>query len=73
MQSERDDRTESTLSKLADDTKFGEVVYIPDGHTVIQVHLSGLDKWAERFLNEEKYNGLHLGREIIEFQPPRRV
>lgn len=57
MQSELDDGTESTLSKPADDAKFGGVIYIPDGHTVIQVHLSGLDKWAERFLNEDKYNG----------------
>ena len=58
-----EDGTECTLSKLADDTKLGDVAESTEGCAAIQRDLSRLENWADRILskfNKEKCKFLHL-------------
>jgi len=44
-----DIRTESTLSKFADETKVIEMARVPDDCAAVQTDLNKLAKWADRY------------------------
>lgn len=56
------DRTESTRTKFADDTKLGNDVDMLEGRAILQRHVDWLENWASRTkFNKGKCKIVHLG------------
>lgn len=70
--SDLDGKTECTLSKFVDNTKFGGAAGTPAGCVSIQKDLGMLEKWGRRnllHLNKGNCQVLHLSRSNPSHQP----
>ena len=69
--SDLDEGAECTVSKLADDTKLGEVAGTPEGCAAVQQELDRLESQAvakQVRCNKSKCRVLHLGRNNRKYQ-----